>query len=278
MHHPHDHQDGGFAQDMAQLLSRRRLLSLGAAGLALAGCDQWPFAEAAERNATATAADGARCIKLPQETLGPFPAEGTNSREGAVVNVLDKQGIIRADMRPNLDGSDVADGVPFTLEVRLVDVGQACTPLAGHLVYFWQCDAAGSYSLYERPQSSNLRGAALTDASGLARITSIVPGCYRGRWPHIHFEVFASAEAAGSGGESLLVSQFALEKALCDAAYAAHPAYVDSIANLAVLSLERDGIFANNTPEQLAAQTLKASGDPSQGFVARTDVGLVRQA
>jgi protocatechuate 3,4-dioxygenase beta subunit len=30
----------------------------------------------------------------------------------------------------------------------------------------------------------------ITDANGVVSFTSIFPGCYSGRWPHIHFEVF----------------------------------------------------------------------------------------
>lgn len=260
---------------MRLLLSRRKLVGLGGAGLLLASCDGWPFAEAAEPNVTGTAADGSACIKLPRETQGPFPADGSNSRDGATVNVLDKAGIIRADMRPSFGGAmDVAEGVPMTLEVRIVNVGNSCAPLAGHLVYFWQCDAAGSYSLYERPESNNLRGAAVTDAEGIARMISVFPGCYRGRWPHVHFEVFASADKAASGADSLLVSQFAFSKADCDAVYAAHPAYAASPANFATLTLARDGIFANNTAEQLAAQTLAIEGDVAKELTARAVVGL----
>jgi protocatechuate 3,4-dioxygenase beta subunit len=184
--------------------------------------------------------------------------------------------VIRPDMRASFgDYSDVADGVPLMLEVRLVNVKNACAPLAGHLIYFWQCDAAGQYSLYERTDSNRLRGAAVTDSSGLARMTTIVPGCYQGRWPHIHFEVFATAVTAGSGAESLLTSQFALAKADCDALYAAHPAYAASPSNLAALSLESDGVFGDNTVEQLAAQTLKLTGGAAQGYAGQGTIGIL---
>jgi protocatechuate 3,4-dioxygenase beta subunit len=275
MAHDDTHFDGGLQRDLQVMLSRRKLAGLGSTALLVGACNGWPFAEAAEPNVVGTAADGTVCIRLPRETSGPFPADGTNSRDGATVNVLDKSGIIRTDMRPSFGGAmDVADGVPLMLEVRLVDVTKACAPLANHLVYFWQCDAAGSYSLYERPDSNNLRGAALSDGDGVVRMTSIVPGCYSGRWPHIHFEVFANAGKAANGDDSLLVSQFALPKALCDAVYAAHAAYAGSAAKLAELTLEGDGIFANNTAEQLAAQTLTVDGDAASGYRARSGVGL----
>jgi protocatechuate 3,4-dioxygenase beta subunit len=272
MEHDDGHIDGGFNADMSRMLSRRKLILLGAAGVALTGCDWF---EQAEANVTGKATDGTMCIKLPAETNGPFPADGTNAKAGATVNVLDKVGIIRADMRPSFDGvSDIAEGVQLDLEIRIVDVTNACAPRAGLLVYLWQCDAAGTYSLYERTASNNLRGAAITDAQGIARMTSIFPGCYNGRWPHIHFEVFASPEMAATGKQSLLVSQFAFEKSVCESVYAGHSAYAASPAALARLSLDSDMIFANNTKEQLAAQMLRLTGDVASGFIAKAVVGL----
>jgi protocatechuate 3,4-dioxygenase beta subunit len=271
-----DHFDGNFKRDVSLILNRRLLTfgGLGAAGALLTGCDGWPFS--GEANAQGQAADGSTCIKLPQETNGPFPADGTNSRAGATVNVLDKTGIVRPDMRSSFgDYSDVAEGLSLTLEIGLVNVSNACAPLAGHLIYFWQCDAAGQYSLYERTESNCLRGAAITDAQSVARMTTIFPGCYSGRWPHIHFEVFASAEKAASGNESLLISQFAFAKADCEAVYAANSAYAASPAALAELSLESDGIFRDNTPEQLAAQTLKLTGSSDKGYAATAKIGIL---
>ena len=270
----HAHHDGNFRDDLQLILSRRRALALGAASVLLAGCDGWPFG--GEANAQATAADGSTCIKLPREMAGPFPANGTNARAGATVNVLDKAGIIRPDMRMSFgEYSDVAEGVPLALELRLVDVGNACRPLAGHLIYLWQCDAAGSYSLYERAASNNLRGAAVADAQGVARMTTIFPGCYPGRWPHIHLEVFAGPEQAAIGDRSLLISQLAFARQDCDAVYAAHPAYSGSTAALAELSPQSDWIFRDNSAEQLAAQTLALKGDPAQGYSAAGTIGIV---
>lgn len=249
------HFDGDFRTDM-QMIFNRRMLLLGGTGLLLAGCNVWPFAQA-EANVTGQTADGLSCIKLPDETAGPFPADGTNRIASSTVNVLDKIGVIREDIRTSFDGlTDVADGTQLDLTLKLVSVSNACLPLRDHIIYVWQCDAAGQYSLYERKSANYLRGAAITDANGIAKVTSIFPGCYPGRWPHLHFEVFASKEKAANGSQSLLTSQFAFRKEDCDAAYASNTVYGASPANLAKLSLERDMIFANNTPEQLAAQTL----------------------
>ncbi len=74
--------------------------------------------------------------------------------------------------------------------------------------------SAGSYSIYRAADRNYLRGIALSDDEGRVRFTTIFPGCYPGRWPHQHFEVFASPEAAVSGKAALLTSQFALPSGL----------------------------------------------------------------
>ena len=56
---------------------------------------------------------------------------------------------------------------------------------------------AGLYSLYNRGATDQnyLRGVQASDADGKLSFTTIFPGCYRGRWPHIHFEIFRDLAA-----------------------------------------------------------------------------------
>jgi protocatechuate 3,4-dioxygenase beta subunit len=277
MKNEHDHIDGDFKLDFQHIVNRRKILSLaGIAGL-LGACDLLPTGEIAEANQSAAAADGTICLKAPAETNGPFPADGTNRSAGSTINVLTKSGVIREDIRPSFDGlNDVAEGLPLNLEFKLVDMSNACKPLANHVVYIWQCDAAGTYSIYERPESNNLRGAGITDADGIVRFITVFPGCYSGRWPHIHFEIFANTDKAVSGDASLLTSQFLMEKTTCDAVYAANSAYVKSPPNFKNMTIANDVIFENSTPEQLVVQALVVSGDvaktlkASARIVART--------
>jgi len=272
----HDH-DGGLARDLPLLTRRRLVAGLGLAGLA--GTAALVFGTSggpAEGNQLATGPDGAQCLKLPGETNGPFPADGSNSKDGQIVNVLTQNGVIRDDLRPSFNGlSGRAEGVPLVLDVTLVNVAAACAPLAGHAIYLWHCDAEGRYSLYNVADQNWLRGVVLTDALGRARLTTILPGCYDGRWPHIHFEVYASAEAAASGADPLLTSQFAFPKAPLTQVYASDPHYSASQPNLARLSLASDMVFGDNTAEQIAAQTLVMTGDPAAGFVATGRVGVL---
>lgn len=268
--------DRGLAFDLKTLATRRRMLGLAGtavAGAALSGCNPGGFF-GGEANAQATAADGSVCTGTPAETAGPFPADGSNSRNGAPVNVLDLSGVVRPDIRPSFDGmTPVAEGVQFDLEIRLVDVGNQCAPLAGRAVYLWHCDREGRYSLYDTDDSNYLRGVGISDDAGLVRFTTVFPGCYAGRWPHFHFEVFASPADAASSADGLLVSQFAVPETSCRQVYA-DTGYAASLANLSGLSLEGDGIFSGNTPEQLASQTISVSGDPAGTLRGTVTVGL----
>ena len=62
----------------------------------------------------------------------------------------------------------------------------------------WHCDRLGRYSLYSSGVTSQnfLRGIQETDSNGNVSVTSIYPGCYSGRWPHIHFEIYENVADA----------------------------------------------------------------------------------
>ncbi|HYD23256.1 MAG TPA: intradiol ring-cleavage dioxygenase, partial [Croceibacterium sp.] len=122
---------------------------------------------------------------------------------------------------------------------------------------------AGAYSLYALPQANYLRGLQPADAAGRVRFTAIVPGCYGGRSPHCHLEVFEGVEAALGGAAPLLVSQLAFPDAECRAIYAADARYGDSLANLERRPLARDLVFGDGGA---AGQTVALSGDPARGY------------
>lgn len=257
--HHDDHQDDdhdlGFAHDLPRLIGRRGLLAaLGGLGaVSLAGC---------------STASALSCVALPWETQGPYPADGSNSREGRVLNVLTQQGVIRQDLRPSFGGfTGTAKGPRLDLELTLVNAA-GCAPLAGHAIYLWHCDAAGQYSLYNLTDQNYLRGVGISDASGKVNFTTVFPGCYAGRWPHLHFEVFTSAEAAVAGSASALTAQIALPRDICAALYASDPLYAGSTANLDRLTLQSDNVFGDNSAEQLAQQTPAMGGDAASGYRA----------
>lgn len=254
-----------FARDLAAARGRRQ--ALGVLGTAVGG------ALLAACGSRANGQGAARCLDTPAEIPGPFPADGTQGRGN--INVLDQEGIVRSDIRSSFAGLEgTAEGVPLDLEITVLGTAGGCTPLAGWAVYLWQNDARGEYSLYTLPQANYLRGLQQSGDDGTLRFRTILPGCYGGRYPHIHFEVFSSAEAAISGEPGVLVSQFALPEAQCRAVYQADSRYGDSLANLERMPISRDFVFRDASPEVLALQTITLDGDPESGFRGTARVGI----
>lgn len=292
-HHDDDH-DRGLTHDlrmMAQLVERRTALKwfAGAGTAALvAGCSSGSSDDstgatvvtaAATPTPTATApttTSPASCIADPAETAGPYPADGTNSASGSTSNALTLSGIVRSDIRPSfISSTTVATGVQVTLTLTLIDVNARCAPLAGYAVYLWHCDRSGTYSLYTAAAESYLRGVQVTDAKGQVTFTTIFPGCYDGRYPHIHFEIFSSLAAATSGKYALLTSQLALPSAACTTVYADTTAYPSSKSNFAKVSTANDNVFGDNSAAQIAQQT-PTFIMVSAGYTAAAVIGIAR--
>jgi len=252
--------------DLEALASRRRVLALGGgvfSGLALSACSKGRAMEPAP----------ADCIATPTEIRGPFPADGTRSG-GRALNILGEQGLERSDIRSSIGGLDgTARGAGLALTLGVVSA-PGCAPLAGRAIYLWQCDARGDYSMYNREDVNYLRGLQPCAADGLAHFTTIVPGCYGGRAPHVHLEVFESVTAAVSGASPLLVSQLALPADACRAVYADRATYGESMDNLERWPPERDFMFAGDPPEIRTAQTIEMLGDPAAGFHGTATIGI----
>jgi protocatechuate 3,4-dioxygenase beta subunit len=256
----HDHHDGGFAADLPKLLGRRRLLSL-MGGLGIVSLSGLP----------AYALD---CVALPWETAGPYPADGSNVKSGQVVNALTQDGVIREDLRTSFAGmTPTADGLQLDLELTLVNA-DGCTPLSNHAIYAWHCDTTGLYSLYDTTDRNYLRGVGVSDAEGKVRFTSIFPGCYDGRWPHIHFEVFTSVEAAVSGEASVLTAQIAMPQAEAAAVYAADSRYSNGTTNLGRITIPTDMVFGDNSADEITQQTLALTGDPQNGYTGTLTIPI----
>jgi protocatechuate 3,4-dioxygenase beta subunit len=139
-------------------------------------------------------------------------------------------------------------------------------------VYLWHCDRDGNYSLCSQGVTGEnyLRGAQEADANGAVAFTSIFPACYSGRWPHIHFEVYANLSDATSSGPIVKTSQIALPKEACEAVYAT-PGYEQSVASLSQVSLAGDNVFGDDGGiHQLATM----SGDPTGGYTAALTIGV----
>jgi len=284
---PIDPVDRGLVYDLQTLVDRRRVLGLfGGAGamalLAACGSDAMSSGAASSGAASsgaassgaassdaASAADAASgsVTEVPDETAGPYPGDGSNG-----VDVLDDSGIVRADLRSSFGSSTTtADGVPLTVRLTVRDAGSG-DALTGAGVYLWHCDRDGAYSLYSvgRENENYLRGVQQVDASGTVTFTTIYPGCYAGRWPHIHFEVYASLADATGSGPIVKTSQIALPKAACEEAYATS-GYEQSVANLSRTGLNSDNVFRDDGAiHQLASM----SGSASSGYTAALTIGV----
>lgn len=209
------------------------------------------------------------CAAIPTETAGPFPANGSSS---SVSNSLSTAGIQRSNITSSFAGATgVAAGVPLTVTLQLKNSNNSCAGLAGYAVYLWHCDALGRYSLYSSGVTAEnyLRGLQVSDSTGQVSFTTIVPGCYSGRWPHIHFEIFSTLTSATLGRNAVKTSQLALPQSVASAVYAGS-GYAGSSSNLAQSSLTSDNVFSDGSSLQVATVT----GSNSTGYQATLVVGL----
>ncbi|TCM42557.1 intradiol ring-cleavage dioxygenase [Kribbella sp. VKM Ac-2568] len=279
---PHEH-DLGLVHDLGTLRRRNVLRLLAGVGFAaMAGCatddstsggSTSPSSSSPSSSGTTSAttpspsASTADVDEIPSETAGPFPGDGSNGP-----NVLTESGIVRSDITKSFGSSSgVAEGVPLTVELVVLDADKD-TALAGAAVYLWHCDAQGRYSLYdtEITDENYLRGVQAADANGKVTFTTIFPAAYSGRWPHIHFEVYASLSEATAAGKISATSQLALPEEACKAVYATS-GYDGSTQNLSRTSLQSDNVFGDDGGvHQLASM----SGSVQEGYAARLTVGV----
>jgi protocatechuate 3,4-dioxygenase beta subunit len=209
---------------------------------------------------------------IPEETGGPYPADGTNSNSGGVVNVLTQSGVVRSDIRSSFGGlSGTAAGIPLTIKLHIVNANATCAAASAFAVYLWHCDRDGNYSLYSSGVTNQnyLRGVQETDANGDVTFTTIFPACYSGRMPHVHFEVYASLARASSASNRIKTSQFAFPLATCNEVYAT-TGYSASVRNLSQISFATDNIFSDGYSLQLATVT----GNVTDGYVATLTVAI----
>ena len=174
--------------------------------------------------------------------------------------------------RSSLDGGATAEGVPLTFTFTLSDLANGNAAYAGAAVYVWHCDAAGLYSMYSDAviDETYLRGIQVADAQGQVTFTTIVPGCYTGRWTHIHFEVYPDAASATNVSNQIATSQVAFPQDMLDAVYALDT-YPGSARNLAQIgSLSNDNVFSDGWDLEMGTFT----GDPSTGYVGTLAVAI----
>jgi protocatechuate 3,4-dioxygenase beta subunit len=192
---------------------------------------------------TTTGTAGA-CAVSPSETAGPFPTKSPS-------------GLVMVDIRSD------RTGIEMTVKITIQDKNNSCAALEGAIVDIWHCDKDGNYSEYggTSMQSTNyqsvhfLRGRQTTNSDGLAAYTTIFPGWYSGRAPHIHVHVYDST------GNSLLVTQIAFPTDVCNTVYTtATQFYTKGKQDTSNAS---DNVFSDSVDTELATVT----GNINDGYV-----------
>ncbi len=269
--------DQGAPFDIRTLISRRSVLSiagLGVGAVVLAACA--PTASSSTSSTgddstssssgsttTTTTAEG----EIPDETAGPYPGDGSNGPD-----VLEESGIVRQDITSSIDGSATADGIPLTFEFEVLDMANDDAPFEGVAVYAWHCTAQGEYSMYSEglEDVTYLRGVQVADAAGKVSFTSIFPGCYSGRWTHIHFEVYPDVDSITDSTNAIATSQMALPEDICNTVFA-DSRYDGSAENLSQITLASDNVFGDDSA---ALQMATVTGDATSGYTATLQVRI----
>lgn len=274
------HFDGGLQDDL-QLMVRRNLhrrqalswLLAGGSAAWLVGCgggssDTSTTGSSGSSGGGTTTGGSTACVANASETNGPYPSDGSNTVNGMVSNVLQESGVVRSDIRSSFGSStNVAGGVPLNLRLTVVNSNNNCAVLAGYAVYLWHCTREGAYSLYSN-------GVQVTDASGVANFTTIFPGAYSGRYPHIHFEVYPSLSSATLYTNRILTSQLALPRDICSTVYGSASGYSASVSNLAGVTISSDNVFGDNSSAQMAQMTAALTGSVSAGYDGTLLIGV----
>jgi len=211
------------------------------------------------------------CSVVPEETAGPYPADGSTASNNTY-NVLTLSGIVRSDIRSSIGSSTPVGGVPLTIAITLTNTNASCAPLSGYAIYLWHCTQDGNYSVYSSNNIADnyLRGVQATDASGTVTFTTIVPGCYAGRMPHMHLEVYPSLAAASSARNKVRTTQLAFPTALLSSIYSANAGYSASVRNLASMSFASDNVFSDGVDLEMATVQAAANG----GYAASITISI----
>jgi protocatechuate 3,4-dioxygenase beta subunit len=201
------------------------------------GVDPTTATDGTTTTGTTNGSSASNCTVTPTETEGPFPTKIPAS-------------FVRKDIR------DDRTGVPLTVNILLKNANAGCAALTGALVDIWHCDKDGYYSEYggSGMQSANfqrvdfLRGRQTTDPNGQVSFTSIFPGWYSGRAPHIHVHVYTAS------GKSLLVTQIAFPYDVTNTVYTTAQAQGYTKGRQDTTN-ERDNVFSDGYATELATLT-----------------------
>ncbi|MDQ0580799.1 intradiol ring-cleavage dioxygenase [Streptomyces rishiriensis] len=242
---------------------RTVLVASGATAAALAvGAAATPEAPTADAADTAPVAAAAVCTLTKEMTEGPYYLDGQYVR----ANVTEGKA-----------------GIPLKLTLTVVD-DDTCVPLPNALVEIWHCDALGEYSGFvgnnghNEPDSGTfLRGGVLTDSGGVAAITSVYPGWYRGRCVHIHVKVHTdvtlTSDGSFTGGQELHTGQLFFNETITTAVAKVSPYSTNTVTRT---TLAQDSIYDEGGAAS-GLLTLTALGSStSSGYAGTLTLGVER--
>ncbi|KOV98495.1 protocatechuate dioxygenase [Streptomyces sp. NRRL B-1140] len=213
-----------------------------------------------ETGPTAPVAAAAVCTLTKELTEGPYYLDGQ---------------YVRSDIRED------KTGIPLKLTLTVVD-DDTCVPLKNALVELWHCDALGEYSGFvgnnghdEPDNGTFLRGGVLTDASGVAAITTVYPGWYRGRCVHIHVKVHTNVtltpDGSFTGGRELHTGQLFFAETITTKVAALATYKVNTVPRT---TLARDSIYDDGGAASGLLTLTPLGSTTSAGYAGTLTLGV----
>ncbi|MHA5051305.1 intradiol ring-cleavage dioxygenase [Streptomyces sp. SD15] len=239
---------------------RTVLIATGATAATLAVGAAAPEAPTSTGADTTPVAAAAVCTLTKEMTEGPYYLDGQ---------------FVRADI------TEGKAGVPLKLALTVVD-DDTCAPLSNALVEIWHCDALGEYSGFvgnnghDEPDSGTfMRGGVLTGTDGVAKLTTIYPGWYRGRCIHIHLKVHTgvtlTSDGSFTGGQELHTGQLFFNETITTAVAKISPYSTNTVTRT---TLAQDSIYDEGGAAS-GLLTLTALGSSaSSGYAGTLTVGV----
>jgi protocatechuate 3,4-dioxygenase beta subunit len=245
------------------MISRRHLLRASATtalGALLAACSKKlkPGAAATPSGSATPTSSGTplpACVLRPEVTEGPY--------------FIDER-LNRSDIRSDPSDGSIKPGAELQIVFNVSRVrGPTCEPLVGAQVDVWHCDAGGLYSDEAANNTTGkkfLRGYQNTDASGVARFTTIFPGWYSGRAIHIHFKIRILSAGAAT---FQYTSQLFFDEVTTNAILAQEPYKARGAPDTRNAS---DGVYASN--DSAGTRLMLPITLQGAAYVGTFDVGL----
>ncbi|MFE1290501.1 intradiol ring-cleavage dioxygenase [Streptomyces sp. NPDC058751] len=242
---------------------RTVLIATGASAAALAVAAAAPAAPSptpAPTPADAAPAAAAVCTLTKEMTEGPYYLDGQ---------------LVRSDV------TEGKAGAPLKLVLTVVD-DDTCVPIGNALVEIWHCDALGEYSGFvgnnghsEPDDGTFLRGGVLTNTSGVANITTLYPGWYRGRCVHIHVKVHTgvtlTSDGSFTGGREIHTGQLFFNETITAAMARVSPYSTNTVTRT---TLAQDSIYDDGGASS-GLLTLTALGSTtSAGYTGTLTLGV----